>query len=135
MSNEEMPKIYTVAEARALIPRLRTLLSAIQAERQQLKAATESLQRLTPSMRGNGQAAEAARLERLITRLGESLRGHIAEVSGLDVEIKDLDTGLVDFLSMREGRIVYLCWRVDEPTVAYWHELNTGFRGRQPLEE
>jgi hypothetical protein len=43
--------------------------------------------------------------------------------------------GIVDFPSLRDGREVYLCWRVDEPTVAYWHDLDAGFRGRQPLED
>jgi len=53
----------------------------------------------------------------------------------LDIEVRDLDVGLVDFLGLREGRVIYLCWSVDEPTLAYWHELNAGYRGRQPLDE
>ena len=50
------------------------------------------------------------------------------------VELKDYFAGLVDFPSRREGRVVYLCWRFGEPAVAYWHELEAGFAGRQKLD-
>jgi hypothetical protein len=51
----------------------------------------------------------------------------------MGVELKDIEEGLVDFRSMRDGRIVYLCWRQGEDTIAFWHELDAGFAGRQPL--
>ena len=49
------------------------------------------------------------------------------------IEIKDISSGLVDFPSLRSGRVVYLCWRVDEETITHWHEIDEGFAGRQPL--
>ena len=52
----------------------------------------------------------------------------------MGIELKDINTGLVDFLAERDGRDVYLCWRYDEPTVAFWHDLEAGVAGRQPLE-
>ena len=55
------------------------------------------------------------------------------EKSGIDV--KDISTGLVDFPSIREGRVVFLCWRMEEETISHWHELETGFAARQPLED
>jgi hypothetical protein len=128
------PKLYTVEEARALVPRLRELLRTIQATRRELDEENRALQEMSPAMRGNGHAPEAARREAHVNELARSLRNHIAEISALDIEVKDLDTGLVDFLSERDGRIIYLCWRMDEPTVSFWHELDGGFRGRQPLE-
>ena len=51
------------------------------------------------------------------------------------IELKDLSTGLVDFPAMREGRVVYLCWRLGELQIAFWHDIETGFAGRQPLDE
>lgn len=129
------PRYYTVAEARALIPRLRSLLTALQAEKRQLDEASRALHRLTPQMRGNGHAAEAAHQERRINELAEAIRDKLEQLSALGIEVKDLDSGLVDFPSVRDERVVYLCWRVDEPTVAYWHELEAGFAGRQPLDE
>ena len=57
------------------------------------------------------------------------------ELHKLGVELKDPNTGLVDFPSMRNAREVYLCWRLGEPGVEYWHELNAGFAGRQSIKE
>ena len=51
----------------------------------------------------------------------------------LGILIKDVDTGLVDFPHMREEREVYLCWRLGEPKVEFWHDVDSGFSGRQPL--
>ena len=59
----------------------------------------------------------------------------IEKLAQLDIELKDLQRGLIDFPTMREGRVVYLCWELGEPEVAYWHELDTGFGGRQPLDD
>lgn len=55
------------------------------------------------------------------------------QIKSYDVLIKDVQNGLIDFPSKREGRIVLLCWRYGEAEVAYWHEIDTGFAGRQPL--
>ena len=133
MAGEHAPTLYTVEEARALVPRLRVLLTALQVEKRQLDAALSALSELTPAMRANGHALTALRHERRIAELTASMREKIMEITALDIEIKDLDAGLVDFFSLRDGRVVYLCWRVDEPTVAHWHELDTGFAGRRPL--
>jgi hypothetical protein len=57
----------------------------------------------------------------------------VKAIDQMGIELKDVNTGLVDFLAQREGREVYLCWRYNEPTVAFWHDLEAGFAGRQPL--
>ncbi|HET7037015.1 MAG TPA: DUF2203 domain-containing protein [Thermomicrobiaceae bacterium] len=127
-------KLFTLEEARALLPRLRELLTALQAERREMAEELRALERLTSAMRANGHAAEAARREKRLGSLTAAIRGGLQQLAALGVEVKDVDSGLVDFPSLREGRIVYLCWRLDEPTIAYWHELDTGFLGREPLE-
>ena len=58
---------------------------------------------------------------------------YVRELGQLGVELKDYFTGLIDFPSLRNGRPVYLCWRMGEAEVAYWHELEAGFAGRQKL--
>jgi hypothetical protein len=63
----------------------------------------------------------------------ERMHDYLEELENLGIELKDPFSGLVDFRSMMDGREVYLCWRLDEPEVAYWHELNKGFAGRQKL--
>jgi hypothetical protein len=78
---------------------------------------------------GNGGSKKAGELLELFTNF-ESL---ITQIQDLGIEIKDLETGLVDFPSMRGQEVVYLCWKYNEPTIAYWHPLDGGFAGRQSL--
>ena len=61
------------------------------------------------------------------------MRRPVGEPEGIGCEVKDVQTGLVDFRAMRDGRAVYLCWRLGEEDIAFWHELDAGFAGRQPL--
>jgi hypothetical protein len=63
----------------------------------------------------------------------EKIQRAVKAIEGLGLQLKDINTGLIDFLSERDGREVYLCWRFDEPRVAHWHDLDAGFAGRQPL--
>lgn len=135
MAEDALPRYFTVEEARALVPRLRGILTAIQAEKQQLDQEVLALQQLTPAMRSNGHGAEANRREERIAELVAALQEKVQQLMEQGIEVKDLNMGLVDFPSLRGGRVVYLCWRVDEPTVAFWHETDAGYAGRQPLEE
>ncbi|ACM06476.1 DUF2203 domain-containing protein [Thermomicrobium roseum] len=128
-------RYFTVEEARALVPRLRGLLIALQAEKRELDQLLGELRRLAPLAFLNGHGAQLERIEQRVAELTRSIREKVRVIHQLGVEVKDLDMGIVDFPSLRDGREVYLCWRVDEPTVAYWHDLDAGFRGRQPLEE
>jgi hypothetical protein len=135
MSDERHEKLYTVEEARELVPRLRPLLAAMQVEQRRLQDEVRKLNALTPRMKQNGHAEEAWEIEMLILELGESLRAKLREFEELGVQVKDIANGVVDFPSLREGRVVYLCWQIDEETVTHWHELDAGFVGRRPLEE
>jgi hypothetical protein len=128
-------RYFTVEEARALVPRLRGLLIALQAEKRELDQLLGELRRLAPLAFLNGHGAQLERIEQRVAELTRSIREKVRVIHQLGVEVKDLDMGIVDFPSLRDGREVYLCWRVDEPTVAYWHDLDAGFRGRQPLED
>lgn len=135
MGEEEPRQLYTVEEARNLIPWLRPVLAAMQVEHSRMQEEIEQLNELTPAMQQNGHAMEAAHHERMILDLGESIREKLDEFEELGIEVKDIATGIVDFPSLRDDRIVYLCWHIDEETVTHWHELDAGFMGRQPLEE
>lgn len=128
-------RYFTVEEARALVPRLRGLLIALQAEKRELDQLLGELRRLAPLAFLNGHGAQLKRIEQRVAELTRSIREKVRVIHQLGIEVKDLDMGIVDFPSLRDGREVYLCWRVDEPTVAYWHDLDAGFRGRQPLED
>lgn len=61
------------------------------------------------------------------------IRELLVEVTGRGIELRDMSYGLVDFPGLRDGKLVWLCWRLDELEVAHWHDLDTGFANRQPL--
>ena len=130
---EPGPVLFSVGEANAMLPQLIPLLEELRAGKAALDEARAALGRLTPAMRGNGHGAEAAVLERRLQEQADALASGIRQIAAMGVEVKDLDHGLIDFPSLREGRIVYLCWRLGEGPLAFWHEIDAGFAGRQPL--
>ena len=128
---------FTLEEALALLPRLTELLTTLVTRRREVQEAERELAaRYQQRVRGNGHARggeELARLRAQIESGLQAIKADIATVQALGCEVKDLDQGLVDFPALREGREIYLCWRLGEPTIAWWHDRETGFAGRQPL--
>jgi hypothetical protein len=127
-----MPRLFTLDEATALLPRLRDMLTEMQQAKATIDSLNEQLRELTA---GNGHAptGEVARKQQEAKRLVDRLNELLAKLNETGCELKGLDEGLIDFQSEREGRTVYLCWKLGEEAIAYWHELDTGFAGRQPL--
>lgn len=80
-----------------------------------------------------GSTGRAFELQREAERIAGDIQGFVLELEGLGVAFKSFDLGLVDFPSERDGRTVLLCWKLNEPVVAHWHELEAGYGGRQPL--
>jgi hypothetical protein len=78
-----------------------------------------------------GAAATAA--EKQLGYTLDRLQILVDELSGVGCELKDYEIGLVDFVGRHQGRDIYLCWKLGEPRIAYWHELKTGYAGRQPI--
>lgn len=131
-----MPRTFTLEEATALLPRLRELLEQASEPRGTLERVVQELESLRWKARGNGHAGDDRRLDELQRARREAvatLQRIVAQVQELGVELKGLDDALVDFPSLRSGRVVYLCWKLDEPEIAWWHPVETGFAGRQPL--
>lgn len=130
---QQSPRLFTHAEASALIPVLRPMLRSIQEKKRELDGLRARLEKYTDAMRTNGHASEVARLEITVHAVVDAIRSALTGIQELGVEVKDLDMGLVDFPALRDGRVVYLCWMVDEPRIEFWHELDTGLAGREPL--
>jgi hypothetical protein len=130
-----MPRLFTLEEALTLLPSLRQIVGRMQAAKAELDDASARLDGLIEKSAGNGHGLgeEIARLRTLVENLAAEIEALLAEVTDLGCEMKGVDQGLVDFQSLRDGRIVCLCWRLGEETIAFWHELDTGFAGRQPL--
>ena len=124
-------RFFTLAEARATLPKVKEFMKQIQAARREiLRLRPDALPALEHAA-ANGGSKAAGELYVHGLRLEEGVKGIMA----LGITIKDLDRGLVDFLGKRNGREIYLCWHYGEDDIAYWHELNTGFAGRRPLDE
>lgn len=126
-------RYFTLEEASALLPRLREEVAALRTGTQELATHRSKLAELRGLPRLNGHARELDDLQERIAELQRELGIRLDNLTNLGVEIKDLDHGLVDFPSWREGRVVYLCWRLDEEAIAYWHEVDEGYSGRHPL--
>ncbi len=132
-----MARYFTREEAERLLSQVRPLLEEVQRRSlvlEQLQREVDSIER---RLKGDGHLGEARELQQKQQALREVRQGiarMVAEVQDLGVEVKDLTTGLVDFRAVRDGREVYLCWRVGEPRVEWWHPLEGGFAGRQKLE-
>jgi|SoiMethySBSTD1v2_1073268.scaffolds.fasta_scaffold443070_2 hypothetical protein len=133
------PRLFTVEEADALLPQLRVLLRSLKESQARLLAAEAELaERGGGSARSNGHVhpdGERDRLRQTVTEAQEQLTHAVRGIAELGCELKDPERGMIDFRTMREGRVVYFCWLMDEPRVLFWHELDAGFRGRQPLSE
>jgi len=121
-------RLFTLKEAQSLLPEIKRLFD-------QIDRARRTMNRLAPGAKraaeetGGGGMPRGAEYARAITNL---MLG-VQEILSYGVEIKDFERGLCDFPSERDGRIVYLCWQRGEDTIEWWHDLDTGFAGRQPL--
>jgi hypothetical protein len=128
-------KYFTVAEANAALPLLRAILRDVTELAKDLFERQERLSRVqkTSSRVDQPHQEEVQRMMEELEADQERMREYLQELKNLNVELKDYFTGLIDFPCRREGRDVYLCWRLGEPDVAHWHEIDAGFAGRQPL--
>lgn len=127
-------RLFTVAEANDLLPVVSPKLIDLRDAKQRLDQAQQELARYTPAMRSNGYGVATLALERAIAELIANLSEWLHEITSLGIEVKDIDQGLIDFPSLRAGRVVYLCWRIGEgKIIRFWHELDAGFAGREPI--
>lgn len=124
-----MTKLFSVTEANALLPQLRLLFSRVQAEKERI---TDMKSELKGAETGHVYDWGMSRGAEYIGIL-EAFQHAVKEIEDLGVLVKDLDQGLCDFPHEREGRMVYLCWKLDEQEVGWWHDVDAGFAGRQPL--
>ncbi len=130
-----MAHYFTREEAEALLPHVTVVLLAIQEHRQAMQACEEDLGELRIRSTNNGHHLHdrIERQQKALVEHIEALQSLARELKRFGCELKDPDTGLIDFLSLRDGREIYLCWRLGEERINYWHYLDTGFAGRQPL--
>jgi hypothetical protein len=119
---------YTLEEARADLPWVAGQLAALRAARDRL-ADQEARAALADGSTGNGGGT----LGRQVGEAFVELQSRLAELERREIVLRDLDRGLIDFPSIRDGREVYLCWIDGESDIGFWHDLDAGYGGRQPL--
>jgi len=124
-----MPRYFTLDEATATLAVIRPLLAEIQEIRQAILEKQPEVWPVLAKAAGNGGSQAANQVETEFHRLNQLV--HRLQATG--AVLKDIDLGLIDFPALRDGREIYLCWKFDEDRIRYWHDLDSGFAGRQPL--
>ena len=121
-------KHYTREEARALLPQIKLWLKRIAQLRAQLETHEQRLAALTDPGRDLG-----GEIVNNWLRTVADVKEAFSEFQKREIQIKDLDRGLVDFPALRDGKEIFLCWEKDEEDIEHWHDLDTGYAGREPL--
>jgi hypothetical protein len=134
----DMAKRFTLPEAQSLIPRVERLLQDAIQLKPDFDRAGAQLTRMKERIHMNGGTVvdrpPFVEVKERRDRASQGLRKSIQELLDLGVQIKDLDTGLVDFPTMFRGKEVYLCWKLGETAIEFWHG-EEGFRGRKPIDQ
>jgi len=124
-------KVFTVQEANALLPEVRVIAGKIQRAHRQLSPYREDAKKAAEAAeQGGGGIPEGLAYALVLTELTTQL----SDLEALGVQLKDFERGLVDFPSLRDGRVVLLCWQLGEgDELEWWHDVDAGFAGRTPL--
>lgn len=122
-------RLFTLSEANRLIPCLEEHLAAIKKGKTVLLHTKDEIQKASKNAQFGGGSAMAPHY---IVAL-EQINDRLQKIQELGVLVKDVEMGLCDFPHLHEGRVVYLCWKLGEPEVRWWHEVHSGYAGRQPL--
>ena len=136
MEASDFKRLFTVEEANAMLPLVRAIcrdLSNLSREVVDRRQRLSFLQSRRESGPADLYGEELSQIEEELEKDNDRLKEYVQELRELGIEPKNAVEGLVDFPSFMDDRVVYLCWKLDEPEVLHWHELSDGFAGRQPL--
>lgn len=124
-------KLFTVEEANSLLPTARRVVEKIRGAHAQVAASREAARAAASGAElGGGGMPGGAQYVKALT----ALSGRVRQLEELGVQLKDYERGLIDFPCLRDGRVVLLCWQWGEgDEIEWWHDLEAGFAGRQPL--
>ena len=133
--NPVVARFYGIDEANARLAELRPLLEGLRADRDAVATAQRELVRARRTNGSREHGEELAQREEQIRELVRRMERAVAQVEAWDVTLRDIGSGLIDFPALANGRPIWLCWRLGEDAIAWWHETNVGFEGRKPLLE
>ncbi len=125
-----MPKYYTPVEANNALEVVRPMVEDLMKIGERIRSHQPEIWAVVEKSAGNGGNPELSRLLPDFDRLDAILH----QLQDMGIQVKDLSTGLIDFPALRDGRAVYLCWKYGEGSIQFWHEIESGFAGRQPID-
>ena len=128
-------RIFTLEEAERTLPLLRRILTDLRTEYRVWQEALGDYELLSGGVRAEDEESEelvAAR--RAVTQSADRITEYLEEIEAIGCLFKGFDAGLVDFYTLREDRLVFLCWQVEELHITHWHEIDAGYAGRQPVD-
>ncbi|MBI2965002.1 MAG: DUF2203 domain-containing protein [Chloroflexi bacterium] len=128
--------IYTPQQANQVLPWLTERLTALLSAAAELRNAQNTVETLTRRARGNGDhdlSQELSAAEQSAEGGMRRVRELLNEIKGRGIQVRDVETGLVDFPGERQGEPVWLCWKLGETEVGHWHEFDQGYSSRKPL--
>ena len=124
-------RIFSLYEANQLIPQLQSRLTTVQQRKAVLLQTRDEVQKASAKSSYGGGTAVGSHYVKSLQDISASLRA----IHELGVVVKDIDIGLCDFPHLRDGRVVYLCWKLGETEIRWWHETTMGYKDRCPLED
>lgn len=128
-------RIFTLEEAERTLPLLRRILTDLKTEYRIWQDALGEYELLSGGSRAETVESDTlATARRTFTDSADRITAFLGEIEAIGCLFKGFDAGLVDFYTLREDRLVFLCWRVDEEHITHWHEVEAGYAGRQPID-
>jgi hypothetical protein len=131
-------RTFTLSQARELLPVLQGLLRGVQEKKQRIEEIDQKFQEVNSRILLHGglllDIAPFAKLRAERDKLTEDIKDAVSEIGAMGVQIKDLDTGLLDFPCAVDGEVILLCWKMGEETITHWHNTTEGFAGRKVID-
>ena len=128
-------RTFTVEQANRMLPLVRRIVRDIVDAHLTWQNAIKAYESAATWTRADAPSGHVTALENDVRRLAAEIESYLVELRELGVDFKGFEEGLVDFPGEREGRVVCLCWKLDEDKVGFWHEVSDGYAGRQPIRE
>jgi len=128
-------RYYDLDAANARISELRPVLEALRDDRDDVAESQRQLSRFRATNGSSDHAAELERREDHVREVVQRMTQSVAQIEAWGVTLRDISSGLVDFPALAMGRPIWLCWRLGEGDIDWWHELEAGIAGRRPLAE
>ena len=130
-----MARYFGIDEANAVVADARPVLEQLRADRERVAEVQAALQRHRENNGSAEHAEELAEQERELREIVRRMQRDVAQIDEWGITLREISTGLIDFPALANGRPIWLCWRLGDGDIEWWHEANVGFDQRQPLSE